>query len=158
MTHREAVPAWRGDWRSRIEERLRDVGHDTVRAFFEANPGLSYSDLAKVVGPTGDVAPVQLEQLHGEMVDQGEMARREALLDSLSRFLRGALPKGWGAGGYWQSGVTGALSSWTVLWGSTEELRQVKKKLFEKAPPSGWVPEPSNDPLLRQILDEVLYQ
>jgi len=150
------VPAWRGDWRGRIAERIRATGHQNLAAFFEAHPGLSYVELAEMMGATGDVAPVQLERLHVELPGQDNASRREAILDSLARFLRGALKKGWGCGRYWQSNVTGALASWTVTWGGTEDLQKVKAALFAKSPPVGWIPEPTNDPLLREVFNQVL--
>jgi len=148
--------AWRGDWRGRIEERVRATGQQSIAAFFEAHPGLSYVELAQVMGPTGDVAAVQLERLHTEIAGHGSVSRRDAILDSLARFLRGALKKGWGSGRYWQSSVTGALASWTVMWGGTEELRKVKETLFARNPPIGWIPEPTNDPLLREVFAQAL--
>ena len=150
------APAWRSDWRGRIQERVRATGQQSLAAFFEAHPGLSYVELAEVMGPTGDVAPVQLERLHAEIAGHDSASRRVAILDSLVRFLRGALKKGWGSGRYWQSSVTGALASWTVTWGGTEDLRKVKETLFAKSPPIGWIPEPTNDPLLRQVFEQAL--
>ena len=108
------------------------------------------------MGPTGDVAPVQLERLHAEIAGHDSASRRGAILDSLARFLRGALKEGWGSGRYWQSSVTGALASWTVMWDGTEDLRKVKEALFARQPPVGWIPEPTNDPLLRQVLEQAL--
>jgi hypothetical protein len=97
-----------------------------------------------------------MERLHAEIASRDSASRRGAILDSLARFLRGALKKGWGSGRYWQSSVTGALASWMVTWGGTEDLRKVKMSLFAKRPPIGWIPEPTNDPLLRQVFEQAL--
>jgi hypothetical protein len=149
---RDDVPAWRGDWRARLEGRIRSKGFGTPKAFLDANRGRSYVDLARMLALAEDVAPVQLEQLHRDSAGTGV---RPAALDSLTRFLRGALRSGWGNGKYWQSSVTGALASWTVMWGGSDQIRKVKEALFAANPPIGWIPEPDNDPLLSQLFDQV---
>jgi len=154
--HHADAAAWRGDWHARIDERVRAIGHHSFQEFFDSHSGLSYVELAQMVGPTGDVAPVQMERLHAEVAGGNDASRRGAILDSLTRFLRGALKKGWGSGRYWQSSVTGALASWVVTWGGTEDLRQVTVSLFAKRPPTGWIPEPKNDPLLTQVFEQAL--
>lgn len=148
---REDVPAWSGDWRARIEERLRSKGFDTPKEFLDANRGRSYLELARILAPAEEVAAVQLEQLHRESAGTGV---RPAAFDSLTRFLRGALGRGWGNGKYWQSSVIGALASWTVMWGGSDHLRQVKEALFAANPPVGWIPEAENDPLLSQLFGQ----
>ena len=104
--------------------------------------------MAAFLGVGGDVAPVQLEHMHAEIVTSND--RERALFDSLTRSLRGSLKKGWGIGKYWESRVTGALANWSVTWGDGDELQRIKRSLFAVKPPTGWIPEPSDDPILRE--------
>lgn len=123
-------------------------GFGSLGAFFDATPGVSYSELAKLLSEKEDVAPVQIERLHREVTGDSDEAVRRAALDSVTRFLRGALKKGWGCGRYWQSNVVGALGSWAAMWGGGPQFQGVKVALFSLNPPTGWIPEPANDPLL----------
>src|SRR4051794_22116069 len=42
--------AWSGDWRVRLRERIRDRGYDSVTAFAEERPTVSFADLADELG------------------------------------------------------------------------------------------------------------
>jgi hypothetical protein len=148
---RKTVPAWRGDWHRRIAERIGERGYDDFLAYLRGNAGVSYSELARELADVDDIAPVQLETLHAEQVETEQ--RQAAILDSLTRFLRGALTKGWGVGPYWESRVIGALSSWSVTWGGGPQLKKIKKALFSVPPPKGWTPDPERDPLLEKIFE-----
>lgn len=145
---RETVPAWQGDWQARITLRLKLMGFESYEAFLNANPGLSYDEIARLLGE-GDVAPVQLQSLHASGVKAEQ--RELAVLDSLARFIRGALKKGWGVGKYWESSLMGALASWHATWGGGEELDRLQKTLLGSKPPMGWLPEPKDDPLLQKV-------
>lgn len=145
---RETVPAWQGDWQARITLRLKVMGFESYEAFLDANPGLSYDEMARLLGE-GDVVPVQLQSFHVSGVKPEQ--RERAVLDSLTRFLRGALNKGWGVGKYWESSLMGALASWHVTWGGGEELDRLQKTLLASKPSIGWLPEPKDDPLLRKV-------
>jgi len=147
---RESVPAWRGDWQQRIAQRLKQRGFESYLAFLEANPGVSYTDMARLLSEGDDVAPVQLERLHAWSVKPE--ARDVAILDSLARFLREALKKGWGVGQRWQGSVAAALASWNVAWGGGPELETLEQALFDLNPPEGWIPEPKDDPLLQKVV------
>jgi hypothetical protein len=145
---RETVPAWQGDWEARITLRLKLMGFESYEAFLDANPGLPYDEMARLLGE-GDVAPVQLQSLHASGVKPDQ--RERAVLDSLTRLLRGALKKGWGVGKYWESSLMGALASWHVTWGGGEQLDRLQKALLGSKPPMGWLPEPKDDPLLHKV-------
>jgi hypothetical protein len=147
-SERETVPAWRGDWQSRVTLRLKLMGFESYEAFLDANPGLSYDEMARLLGG-GDVAPVQLQSLHASGVKAEQ--RELAVLDSLVRFLRGALRKGWGVGKYWESDLMGALASWHTTWGGGGELDRLQKALLDAKPPIGWLPEPKGDPLVQKV-------
>jgi hypothetical protein len=148
---RETVPAWQGDWEARITLRIKAMKYESYGAFLEANPGLSYDEIARLLGE-GDVAAVQLQNLHASGASAEE--RPTAVLDSLTRFIRGALKKGWGVGMYWEGNLMGALASWKVTWGEGDDLDRLQSALFASSPPSGWLPEPKDDPLLRRVAKE----
>ena len=149
---RETAPAWRGDWESRVTLRLKLMGFDSYESFLVANPGVSYDEIARLIGEGGDVAPVQLQRLHASMVKAEQ--RELAVLDSLGRYLRGALRKGWGVGKYWESALMAALASWHTTWGGGEELDRLQNALFAAKPSMGWVPEPKDDPLLQKAASQ----
>lgn len=136
-----------------MEERIRARGFEGVSAFLHGNSGLSYGELAQLLAQGDDVASIQLERLHAEIAEEDQQARKAAVRDSLTRFLRGALRTGWGHGKYWESRVGSALASWTVTWGGGDELQRVKKALFSLRPPPGWIPGPEDDPILAQAFD-----
>ena len=148
---RQSVPAWRGDWQDRVRQRVRQRGFVSFLAYLKSNAGVPYPMLARELSEGEDIAPVQLETLHAEDVDSLE--REEAVLDSLARFMRGALTKGWGVDRYWETNVIGALSSWSVTWGSGPELDRIKRKLLALPPPNGWIPSPQGDPILLKVFD-----
>jgi hypothetical protein len=145
---RETVPVWRGDWQARITLRVKAMGFESYEAFLHANPGMSYDDMASLLGE-GDVAPVQLERLHASSIRADR--RDAAALDSLARYIRGALKKGWGAGKYWESDLMGALAGWHTNWGGGEDLDQLQAALLSSKPPAGWRPQSKEDPLLQRI-------
>jgi hypothetical protein len=124
------------------------MGFESYEAFLSANPGLSYDEMARLLGE-GDVAPVQLQRLHASGVKSEH--RELAVVDSLARFLRGALRKGWGVGKYWEGDLMGALASWHTTWGGGAELDRLQTALLAAKPPMGWLPEPKDDPLLQRI-------
>jgi len=148
---RETVPAWRGDWKQRVKERVRQRGFESFLAYLKSNAGVPYSVMARELSEGEDIAPVQLETLHAEDVDPQQ--RQEAILDSLARFVRGALKKGWGIDRYWETNVIGALSSWSVAWGGGPDLDRLKRALFSLPPPTGWMPEAQGDPVLLRALE-----
>lgn len=149
-TERTNAPAWRGDWRARIEARFGERGFRDVREFLRAHPSHSYSELADILSINDDVAPVQLQALHKESAKD----LRTGALDSLGRFLKDALGRGWGGGRYWESRVMGALASWSATWDRPDETQRVKRELFASAPTVGWRPAP-NDPFLAALFDRV---
>ena len=132
---RVTVPAWRGDWQERITQRLLQRGFESCLAFLEANPGVSYTEMARLLSESGDIAPVQLERLHARSagVDERDMA----ILDSLARPLREALKKGWGVGQRWRGSVAAALASWNVAWGGRARSREAGAMSFRSRPAGG---------------------
>lgn len=104
--------------------------------------------MARLLGK-GDLAPVQFERLHAASTAAEQ--RPVAVLDSLTRYLRGALKKGWGVGKYWESDLMGALAGWHTTWGGGEDLERLQEGLLASKPSAGWLPEPKDDPLLRKV-------
>jgi hypothetical protein len=102
--------------------------------------------MARELSENDDVAPVQLERLHAASADVEH--REDAMLDSLTRYLREALRRGWGVGTRWRGSLAAAFTSWNVTWGGGAELDQLERALLQLSPPSGWVPDPSGDLLL----------
>jgi hypothetical protein len=99
-SERQAVPAWQGESAARIVLCVKALGFESYDAFLHANPGVSYDEMARLLGE-GDLAPVQFERLHAASTAADQ--RAVAVLDSLARYLRGALKKGWGVGKYWRA-------------------------------------------------------
>jgi hypothetical protein len=153
---RETAPAWRGDWQERVRERIRQRGSESLQAYLKGNAGVPYSDLARDLAVGDDIAPVQLERLHAQETVPEQ--RQGAVFDSLTRFLRGSLKKGWGVGRYWESDVIGTLVSWSVTWGRSKDLDQVERALFSIPPPTGWKPEPQGDPILNRAFEQAPQQ
>jgi hypothetical protein len=147
-SQRETVPAWQGDWQARITLRLKALGFESFEAFLHANPGMPYGEMARLLGET-DVAPVQLEHLHAASVPPDR--HLASVLDSLARYLRGALKNGWGVGKYWDSDLMGALASWHTTWGGGMTLDRLQTALLESKPRKGWLPESKDDPLLQDV-------
>ena len=81
--------------------------------------------------------------------------RRDAILDSFVRFLRGTLRKGWGVGIHWQTNLFGDLSSWHVTWGQGDELDEFERKLFGMHHEPGWTPKDSDDPTIQEAARRV---
>jgi hypothetical protein len=146
------APAWRGDWRSRLAARVRAEGYDSLDGFFRATPGVPYTELARLLSRQHEIAPIHLEQIHSELAQARGPARPWAM-DSMTRFMRGSLSRGWGNGKYWQVALLGGLASWTVLWGGGPRLQAIKEALFQLAPPVGWVPQNEDDPIVRKAFD-----
>ena len=149
----QKAPAWEGDWQARIARRIKELGYDTYLDYLAARPGQSYWQIAEELSRGEDVAPVQLQSMHASHVKAGDWER--AVLDSLARFLRGALKKGWGLDKYWWSSVAGALSSWYVTWGGGPELDALERELFLLKPEPGWIPKDGEDPILLEAARRV---
>jgi len=99
------------------------------------------------------VAPVQLERMHAWNVPADE--RRDAILDSLARHLRGALKKGRGVGHYWDTDVIGTLTGWFVSLGEGADLDAFRREVFRMNPAPGWIPENSHDSILLEAARRV---
>jgi hypothetical protein len=153
---KERLSSWDGDWEGRIYERIGELGFQKYSDYLLARRGRSYRELAAELSRDDNVAPVapvQLERLHALTVTAAD--RRDAILDSFVRFLRGALRKGWGVGIHWQTNVIGDLSSWHVNWGQGDELDEFEREVIGMHPELGWTPKDSDDPIIQEAARRV---
>src|SRR5262245_56429739 len=80
------VPAWQGDWRPRLHQRIKERGFSTVADFAASAPQATLQDLSRLLGE-GDVAPVQIEkELLLEAVAKGDVER--CVRDLVARRIR----------------------------------------------------------------------
>jgi hypothetical protein len=86
---------WRGNIRSRLYERVRERGYDSLTAFAEARPAVPLYVLADVLGKD-DVAAVQV---FSGLLAEAERRKQVTRLvrDVLVRELAESLPEGWPA-------------------------------------------------------------
>jgi len=148
--------AWEGSWKTRLYERVRARGYDSLTAFAEARPTASLVQLAEELG-SGDVAGVQvLGELRAEAEQRGQMTRLVRGL--LARMLWECLPDGWPTMLDDQSRfqVAKALGCWYADTPDTHKPRadQVGDALLANPPPPGWLPGGPDDELLRTLLPD----
>jgi len=101
------------------------------------------------------IAPVQLERLHAWTTRPED--RRDEILDSLVRYLRESLRKGWGVGIHWQLNANIALSFWLSNWGykDKDELRALEHEIRQLNPEAGWIPKDADDPIIQEAAKRV---
>ena len=117
-----------------------------------ANPGASYVELAALLGIKEDIAAVQVETTHVACARFGEQLKSEAMADSLFRFVKEALKKGWASGKYWQSSIAGSVAKWRSMWEDEPWACSVVQQLFALKPPEGWIPQSPEDVILQKAL------
>jgi hypothetical protein len=150
--------AWRGNWRVRLYERVRERGYDSLTAFAEARPTVPFHRLAEELGKD-DVAAVQLlGGLHAEAEHRRSVTR--FVRDVLVRELTDAFPDGWPTvmDDANRFEVAHALARWSSYTPETHQTRaeQVRASLRTTPPPAGWRPLGPDDELLLTLLpDEV---
>ncbi|NVJ00303.1 NUDIX hydrolase [Myxococcus sp. AM009] len=148
--------SWRGNWKARLHERVRERGYDSLTAFAEACPTASLVTLAEELGPD-DVAGVQVyDGLVAEAVRSKQVPR--LVRGQLVRELWGSLPDGWPAvlDDDNRFKVAKALGLWSSLIPEThkERARPVGAALIANPPPPGWRPLGPDDALLRTLLPD----
>ena len=148
--------AWQGNWMTRLYERVRERGFDSLTAFAEARPAVSLHALADELGED-DVAGVQV--LRGLLT---EAERRKQVTrfvrDVLVRLLSQHLPDGWPAVLDDSSRFTVAqvLAMWTSFTPEThkERVRQARAALRASPPSPSWRPLGPDDEFLRTLLPD----
>ncbi|WP_163994397.1 NUDIX hydrolase [Pyxidicoccus caerfyrddinensis] len=148
--------SWRGDWKARLYERVRERGYDSLTAFAEARPAVPLNQLAEELGKD-DVAGVQvLGGLHAEAEQRRKVTR--FVRDVLVRELSETLPNGWPVVLDRDSrfAVAKALGCWYADTPDThkERVDRVGDALFANPPPAGWRPLGPDDEILRTLLPD----
>jgi hypothetical protein len=148
--------SWRGNWKARLYERVRERGYDSLTAFAEARPTASLIALAEELGED-DVAGVQvLSGLLAEAEQRKQVTR--FMRDVLVRLLSQSIPDGWPGvlDDANRFNVAKALGSWIAYTPEThqERARQVRTALLATPPPPGWRPLGPDDELLRMLLPD----
>lgn len=147
---------WQGNWKTRLYERVRERGYDSLTAFAEARPAIPLHVLADELGKT-DVAAVQLlGGLHAEAEQRKKVTR--FVRDVFVRELSDSFPAGWPA-------VVDEANLFDVAhllarWSSNtpdshkERVKQARAALRATPPPPGWRPLGPDDELLRTLLPD----
>jgi len=148
--------SWRGNWKARLYERVRERGYDSLTAFAEARPTASLVALADELGPD-DVAGVQVyDGLVTEAVRSNQVTR--LVRGQLVRELWGSLSDGWPAvlDDDNRFKVAKALGLWSSIVPESHQERadRVGDALLANPPPAGWRPLGPDDELLRMLLPD----
>jgi hypothetical protein len=148
--------SWQGDWKSRLYERVRERGYDSLTAFAEARPTASLIELAEELGKD-DIAGVQV---FSGLVAEAERNKQ------LTRLVRGQfvrelcarLPNGWPAvlDDANRFDVAHAIGSWSAFTPEThlKRVEQARAALRAAPPPPGWRPLGPDDELLLMLLPD----
>jgi hypothetical protein len=148
--------AWRGHWRVRLHERVRERGYESITAFANARPTASLVELAEELGE-GDVAGVQV--FHG-LVAEAESSHQLTRLvrGQLVRELCEGLPKGWPAelDDANRFKVAKTLGSWFAYTPEShkERVDRASDALLATPPPAGWLPAGPDDELILMLLPD----
>ena len=148
--------SWRGNWKVRLYERVRESGHTSLTAFAEARPTASLVALAEELGED-DVNAVQV---FSGLVAEAERSHQLTRLvrGQLVRELSQRLPNGWPTvmDDANRFAVAVALARWSSYTPETHEKRveQVRATLRSSPPPPGWRPLGPDDELLRTLLPD----
>jgi hypothetical protein len=147
---------WDGNWKTRVYERVRERGYDSLTAFAEARPTASLVELAEELGE-GEVAGVQV---FSGLVAEAERSKQLTRLvrGQLVRELAESLPNGWPTvlDDANRFKVAKALGLWSGYTPEThkERVRQARAALRATPPPPGWRPLGPDDELLRTLLPD----
>ncbi len=148
--------SWRGNWKSRLYERVRERGYDSLTAFAEARPTASLVMLAEELGE----ADVNAVQVFTGLVAEAERSHQLTRLvrSQFVRELSQALPDGWPAvvNDTNRFELAHALARWTTYTPEThkERVKQVRAALRATPPPPSWRPLGPDDELLRTLLPD----
>ncbi|MGN6110850.1 MAG: NUDIX hydrolase [Kofleriaceae bacterium] len=150
---------WSGDWRARIQERVRQRGFSNVTQYAAGRIGVSLLDLANELG-SEDVAAAQIRRL---LIDESMSAKSIAKTarDLLARELLTVLPLGWTnpLDETTRSEVAGATARWhTELEDYLEEdaTSTALREFLNAQLPEGWRPTNPDDPTIVALVDRSL--
>ncbi|MCY1041644.1 NUDIX hydrolase [Corallococcus sp. bb12-1] len=147
---------WHGNWRVRLQERVRERGYGSLTAFAAARPTASLVTLAEELGKE-DVAGVQV--LGGLLVEAEQRKQVTRFVrDVFVREFSGGLPEGWPAvlDDANRFRVAKVLGLWSGYTPETHQERadQVMAALRASPPPPGWRPLGPDDTLLHMLLPD----
>jgi hypothetical protein len=150
---------WSGDWHSRIRDRVRLHGFETLTEYAADRAGVSLVVLADELGPE-DIAAAQLRSMLLEEATRSDTIPR-LLRDLLVRELREALAQGWNHPLDDESRfrVAGAFADW---WSELKdhlnhEMTTAASRAFLDAElPDGWLPDGPDDPVIVAFVDRCL--
>jgi hypothetical protein len=147
--------SWRGNWKTRLYERVLQRGFNSLTAFAEARPAVPLYVLAEELGK--DVTGVQVLSGLFDEAEQREQVTR-FLRDVLVRLLSQSCPDGWPAvlDDTNRFNVAEALGSWLAYTPEAyrERVDRVSDALLATPPPPGWRPLGPDDELLRTLLPD----
>ncbi|RKH55670.1 NUDIX hydrolase [Corallococcus llansteffanensis] len=148
--------SWEGHWKTRLYERVRERGYDSLTAFAKVRPTASLVALADELG-RDDIAGIQV--LSGLRYEAEQHKQVTAFVrDVLVRMLSQSLPNGWPAvlDDTSRFVVAKALGPWIAYTPEThkERARQCRTSLLANPPPAGWRPLGPDDELLRTLLPD----
>ncbi|QSQ22503.1 NUDIX hydrolase [Pyxidicoccus parkwayensis] len=148
--------SWQGDWKTRLYERAREHGYDSLTAFAEARPTASLVALAEELGKD-DVNAVQV---FSGLVAEAERSKKFTRLvrGQLVRELWQYLPNGWPTALDRETrfAVARALAGWHSFTPDPykERVDRAGDALLANPPPPGWRPLGPDDELLRMLLPD----
>lgn len=153
-----AMKFWPKDWEQDVYQRLKALGHSSVRDFLQANPLLGYTALAKTVGEK--TVPFMLGFLqYREAIEVGELCL--AAMDSFSRKYRECNPGGWKAKSHADNiadfaSATGLLAAELAAIDPRLEgtMASIFNDICDRDPPAGWTPTGATDPVLLAAFDK----
>ncbi len=147
---------WSGDWHSRILERVRQHGFDSVTDYANDRVGVSLDVLADELGPE-DIAGAQLQCLLLEDAIRSNTVPR-LLRDLFVRELREALPQGWKypLDDDSRFRVVGAVADWVAEFQDhidDQGKSAARRALLDAELPLGWLPDGPDDPVIVGFVD-----
>jgi len=154
-TAAERYDTWDPEWEARLVGHVRGSGFANVWEYLRSRPGRTYAELAEEIAGDGGfgVAPIQIERLQARQTPDAEL--RLSVRDSLVRHLRHSFKAlAWRDGPYWESTAIGALVSWSAMWSERVDISHLKHRMFEQAPPAGWLPADDRDPYVVAVVPD----
>jgi hypothetical protein len=150
---------WSGDWHSRVLERVREHGFETVTDYANDRVGVSLDVLADELGPD-DIAGAQLQCLLLEEATRSNAIPR-LLRDLLVRELRDRLPQGWKypLDDRSRYEVAAAIAAWVAEFQDhldAEGKSSARRALLAAELPPGWLPDGPDDPVIVVFVNRCL--
>jgi hypothetical protein len=145
---------WEGEWRKRIESRVKEKGYQDLIDFSEKNQSLDFFQLTDLLGER--IAPIQVEQLLSEAYyEKGQYTRY--FRSSLARHIRDSLPQGWVILQNIDIQLSCGIRDWDMK--TPDEYNDFKEKVRKVLTqcnfiPKGWLPSGPDDPIVLQIFEE----